>query len=99
MKNSQKGFVVPLLLVIIAVLVIGGGVYVYENKKTEAPAVVDTGTQPVNQQQTNTQTPPVTAQQNTAINPSNNQSVFVGTKRLFFQKKSSRLMRAKKLLL
>ena len=87
MKNSQKGFVVPLLLVIIAVLVIGGGVYVYENKKTEAPAVVDTGTQPVNQQQTNTQTPPVTAQQNTAINPSNNQSVFVGTKRLFFQKK------------
>ena len=54
MKNSQKGFIVPLLLVIIAVLVVGGGVYVYENKKAEVPAVVDTGTQ-----QTNTQTPPV----------------------------------------
>lgn len=55
MKNSQKGFIVPVLLVIIALLVIGGGVYVYENKKTEAPVVVDT----TNQQQTNTQTPPV----------------------------------------
>ena len=29
MKNTQKGFIVPLLIVIIAVLVIGGGVYVY----------------------------------------------------------------------
>lgn len=38
MKNSQKGFVVPLLLGIIAILVIGGGVYVYKNKKTEIPA-------------------------------------------------------------
>ena len=48
MKNSQKGFVVPLLIAIIAVLVIGGGVYVYEkNKKTETP-VVDTGTQQIN---------------------------------------------------
>lgn len=32
MKNSQKGFVVP-LLVVIAVLVIGGGVYIYVNKQ------------------------------------------------------------------
>ena len=55
MKNSQKGFVVPILLVIVALLVIGGGVYVYENKKVEVPVVVDNGTQ-----QTNTQTPPVT---------------------------------------
>ena len=38
MKNSQKGFIVPALLVIIALLVIGGGVYVYENKKVEVPA-------------------------------------------------------------
>jgi hypothetical protein len=62
MKNSQKGFIVPVLLVIIALLVVGGGVYIYENKKVEIPAVVDTGTQPTNQnqQQTNTQTPPVT---------------------------------------
>jgi hypothetical protein len=54
MKNSKKGFIVPVLLVIIALLVIGGGVYVYKNKKVEVPAVVDTGTQ-----QTNTQTSPV----------------------------------------
>ena len=61
MENSQKGFVVPLLIAIIAVLVIGGGVYIYENKKTEVPAVVDTTTQQANQvQQTNTQNPPVT---------------------------------------
>jgi len=60
MKNSQKGFIVPLLLAIIAVLVVGGGVYIYNNKKAEVPAIVDTGTQPVNQnpQQTNNQTPP-----------------------------------------
>lgn len=51
MKNSQKGFIVPLLLVIIAVLVVGGGVYIYENKKTETPAVIDTTTQQPNQVQ------------------------------------------------
>lgn len=60
MKNSQKGFIVPVLLVIIALLVIGGGVYIYKNKKAEVPAVVDNGTQ-----QTNTQTPPVNTQTNT----------------------------------
>ncbi len=38
MKNSQKGFIVPLLIAIIALLVAGGGAYVYLNKKTsEAP--------------------------------------------------------------
>lgn len=60
MKSSQKGFIVPVLLVIIAILVVGGGVYIYENKKAETPTVVSIETQPVNQnqQQTNTQTPP-----------------------------------------
>ena len=82
MKNLQKGFIVPVLLVIIALLVIGGGVYVYKNKKVEVPAVVDNGAQ-----QTNTQTPPVSAQQNTVTNPSNNQSVFVGTKKTFLPEK------------
>lgn len=64
MKNLQKGFIVPVLLVIIALLVVGGGVYVYKNKKTEAPVVVDTETKPSNQnqQQTNTQTTPVNTQ-------------------------------------
>ena len=41
MKNSQKGFIVPILLVIIALLVVGGGVYIYKNKKTETPSVVN----------------------------------------------------------
>jgi hypothetical protein len=62
MKNLQKGFVVPLLIAIIALLVIGGGVYIYENKKAEVPAVTNTGIQQSDQvqQQTNTQTLPVT---------------------------------------
>jgi hypothetical protein len=44
------------------VLVIGGGVYIYESKKTETPLVVNTETQlpSQNQQQTNTQTLVVT---------------------------------------
>ncbi len=37
MKNLQKGFVLPLIIAIIAVLAVGGGVYVYQNKKTESP--------------------------------------------------------------
>ncbi len=57
MENSQKGFIAPVILVIIALLVIGGGVYVYKSKKVETPAVVDTGTQ-----QTDIQTPPVSTQ-------------------------------------
>ncbi|GEM_PF-2349031 len=76
MKNSQKGFVVPLLVAIIALLVIGGGVYLYENKKAEVPAVVDNTTQQSNQiQQANPQsnnTAPVpTAQNNqSSVKPS-----------------------------
>jgi len=38
MKN-QKGFIVPVLIAIIAVLIIGGGAYLYQNKKVEAPVV------------------------------------------------------------
>ena len=63
MKNLQKGFAIPLIIAVIAILAIGGGIYVYQNKKVEVPAVVNTGTQ-----QTNTQTPPVTTQQNTTDN-------------------------------
>ncbi|MBI2627808.1 MAG: hypothetical protein HYW71_00005 [Candidatus Niyogibacteria bacterium] len=35
MKNLQKGFVLPLVIAIIAVLVISGGFYVYKNKLSE----------------------------------------------------------------
>lgn len=62
MKNNQKGFIVPLLIAVIALLAIGGGIYVYNNKKTEAPAVVDTGTQ-----QTNAQTQKIN--QSTTLTP------------------------------
>ncbi|HEV7424430.1 MAG TPA: hypothetical protein VGO21_04545 [Candidatus Paceibacterota bacterium] len=46
MKNTQKGFIVPLLLGIL-VLVAAGGVYYYKNKKTETPNIV----QPTAEQQ------------------------------------------------
>jgi len=50
MKNYQlqKGFVIPLILAIVALLAIGGGVFVYESKKVEAPdisAPIDVPTQ------------------------------------------------------
>ncbi len=70
MKNSKKGFAIIPLVIILALLVIGGGVYVYENKKVEITPVVDNGTQ-----QTNTQTPPVSNQQN----PTNNKPVNAPT--------------------
>lgn len=43
MKNNlkQKGFIVPVLLGIIAILIIGGGMYIYKAKKVDAPAVVN----------------------------------------------------------
>lgn len=40
MKNLQKGFISPIALVVIALLVIGGGVYVYKNSKVTTPADV-----------------------------------------------------------
>jgi|GEM_PF-5244601 len=44
----------PLLLALIAILLIGGGVYVYENKKIEVPVVVNTATQQSDQVQQRT---------------------------------------------
>lgn len=42
MQNTQKGSIMPVILVIIALLVIGGSVFVYKNKKVGAPSVTDT---------------------------------------------------------
>ncbi len=56
--NNKKGFIIPLLIGIIAILIIGGGVYIYTNKKVEAPVVQNQQNQ--NQQQTSTQNPSVT---------------------------------------
>lgn len=45
MKNYQKGFVVPLLITIIAVLIIGGGIYYYsQNKQVEQKSDVQSNT-------------------------------------------------------
>lgn len=38
--NTNRGFVVPLLLIIIALLVAGGGAYVYEKNRGDMPVVV-----------------------------------------------------------
>ncbi len=50
MKNKQKGFIASILLVIIALLAIGGGVYVYESKRAEVPvSSTNTETKSTNQ--------------------------------------------------
>lgn len=41
MKNLQRGFVIPLLIVIV-LLIIGVYIYNYTNKKVEAPVVIET---------------------------------------------------------
>lgn len=38
--NKQKGFIVSVLIAIVAVFIIGCGAYIYTNKKVEAPVVV-----------------------------------------------------------
>lgn len=66
MKNLQQGFIIPALLAIVALLVVGGGVYVYKNQKVEKPIVLDTETQQSNQNQPkiDAQTPPIVAKEN-----------------------------------
>ena len=41
MKNNQKGFVVPLIIAIAALLAVWGGVYYYQNRKVETPLVIN----------------------------------------------------------
>ena len=41
MKNSQKGFVIPLIIVIVALLVIGGGVYFYNIKNKSQKTTIN----------------------------------------------------------
>lgn len=40
MKNTQRGFIVPLLIAIIAVLVVGGGVYLYTQNNSQQPTAL-----------------------------------------------------------
>ena len=41
MKNSQKGFIIPLIISIIAVLAIGGVVFVTQKKEVKAPIIIN----------------------------------------------------------
>jgi hypothetical protein len=47
MKSSMFSFCCPLLLVVVAVLGMGGGVYVYEHNKTETLSPADTDNRPI----------------------------------------------------
>lgn len=38
MTNFQKGSIVPVLVAIIAILIVGGGIYVYQSKNAQVPA-------------------------------------------------------------
>ena len=51
MKNSQEGFVVPLLITIIALLIIGGGVYTYKSNNIATVSTNSTEVQKSNQVQ------------------------------------------------
>ena len=42
MKNLQRGFVIPLIITVIALLLISGGIYFYTNKKTINTPVQET---------------------------------------------------------
>ncbi len=41
MKNLKQGFVISIIIGIVALLVIGVGAYIYTNEKAEAPVVID----------------------------------------------------------
>ncbi len=60
MKNQQKGFIIPLVIVILAIFAIGGGVYVYKNNKTEVSTPITTPTHQV-------ETKPSVPTQNTQV--------------------------------
>jgi hypothetical protein len=44
MKNSQKGFVIPLLIIIVAALIIGSGIYFYQKNISSIPPTVSVPT-------------------------------------------------------
>ncbi|MFA6405088.1 MAG: Ser-Thr-rich GPI-anchored membrane family protein [Candidatus Paceibacterota bacterium] len=78
MKNSQKGYVTQLLVLISALLVVGGGIYVYESKKIDIPDITDVQVQQSNQpQQTTGQNNSVNSDsQNTQTSPQINTSIW-----------------------
>lgn len=61
MKNSQKGFVAPLLIAIIALLVIGGGIYIYNLKSNQETASQAINTVPISNNSTGDQMQPISS--------------------------------------
>ena len=52
---SRRGFILPLLLVIIALLFVGGGAYVYEQNKLSSPVMASSTAQVISTAQTSSQ--------------------------------------------
>jgi len=50
MKNKQRGFIVPILIALIALMAVGGGVYVYNQNKIEMPVDMTNQVQNTNTQ-------------------------------------------------
>lgn len=71
MKNQQKVFI-PLIILIVAILAIGGGAFVYKNNKTEAPTPITIKT-PSNQ---NTSTSPTDPAETRSSIPAQNTQVI-----------------------
>jgi len=88
MKNSQKGFVVPALLTIIALLVISGGIYVYKNNTASAP-VIEPDTQ-INSRITNSENTPNTSLQN----PQPTEKVITTTNSSLVSEKASGIIKS-----
>lgn len=76
MKNTQKGFIVPLLIAIITVSAISGGIYYYSQNKPEVPQTVN-NTQPI---QKTTPAPAVGTQTNSGANVQPNKVVATNPK-------------------
>lgn len=72
MKNKESGFIIPLILAIVAIVAVGSGVYVYqENKKVETPiSVMGTDIQ------TSIQTKKTTAPKPTEVSQQNKVNTF-----------------------
>ncbi|MES2623284.1 MAG: hypothetical protein V4576_02630 [Patescibacteria group bacterium] len=71
MRNTQKGYIIP-LLAIVAALAIAGCIYLYTDKKEDAPAVATTDT--------NTNNPtPVIPTQNTVKTPTDHNAPFISS--------------------
>lgn len=62
MRTTQKGFIIPLFLVIAAAIVIGGGVYVYkEDKRNSELESASTTANVQTNSEINVQAPPISA--------------------------------------